>query len=66
MPPTLGNLHNLETLSLENNELAGPLPLSLARLERLYGLIYFNTELCIPDDEGLRAWMESLRDHQGM
>ena len=32
VPVELGNLRNLETLSLQNNELTGPLPLSLAGL----------------------------------
>ena len=51
VPAELGNLHNLETLSLQDNELTGPLPLSLAGLERLDGFSYFNTGLCVPDDE---------------
>ena len=55
VPPELGNLHNLDTLSLDNNELTGPLPLSLARLERLDGFSYFNSGLCVPDDGSFRA-----------
>ena len=64
-PVELGNLHNLETLSFQDNELTGPLPLSLAGLERLDGFSYFNTGLCVPDDEVLRAWLQSLRVHRG-
>ena len=55
VPAELGNLHNLETLSLQDNELTGPLPLSLAGLERLDGFSYFNTGLCVPDDEAFCA-----------
>ena len=65
MPVELGNLHDLETLSLQDNELTGPLPLSLAGLERLDGFSYFNTGLCVPDDEAFCAWLESLPVHRG-
>ena len=65
MPVELGNLHNLEILSLQDNELTGPLPLSLAGLERLDGFSYFNSGLCVPDDGSFRAWLESLLVHRG-
>ena len=65
VPEELGSLSWLATLSLDNNALTGPLPQSLARLNRLYEFSYFNTGLCVPDDQVLRAWLESLLDHRG-
>ena len=56
---------SLQTLSLENNELTGPLPLSLARLKWLDEFSYFNSGLCVPDDGSFRAWLESLPVHRG-
>ena len=65
IPPELGNLANLTELYLRDNPLlSGPLPLNLAGLQ-LGVFWYFNTDLCVPADAKLRAWLGNIRDHNG-
>ena len=65
IPPEFGNLSNLTELYLRDNPLlSGALPPSLASL-RLRVFWYFNTDLCVPTDTTLRAWLGTIRDHNG-
>ena len=66
IPPELGDLNSLELLYLnENALLTGPLPLALARLSVLQAFLYQETDLCVPRDEGFRAWLGSIPHHEG-
>ncbi|MDE2715522.1 MAG: hypothetical protein OXI33_00710 [Chloroflexota bacterium] len=65
IPPEFGDLGSLSELYLRDNALlSGPLPLSLASL-RLRVFWYFNTDLCVPTDTTLRAWLGTIRDRNG-
>ena len=64
VPPEFGQLANLRQLWLEENELTGPLPLSLTNLP-LGSFIYHSTQLCVPNDQGFRAWLMTISQHRG-
>ena len=65
IPAELGNLTNLIALEFRDNLLLwGPLPLSLTNLS-LGHFGYSNTNLCVPADETLRAWLAAIPNHDG-
>jgi hypothetical protein len=60
LPDTIGGL-DLGRLYINNNPLAGPLPASIVNS----GAYYFNwyyTNLCIPDDAAVKAWLAYNED----
>ena len=66
IPPELGDLAALWELYVNGNEdLTGALPLSLAGLSELGRFHYYDTDLCVPDDESFRAWLAALQSHRG-
>ena len=65
IPPELGDLVHLGRLDLSSNDLRGALPLSLARLAKLARFNYYETDLCVPADASLQAWLESIPNHRG-
>lgn len=60
LPGNIGDMAGLERLLLANTGLSGLLPLDMTRLQRLDALILGGTQLCAPDDEGFRAWLEGV------
>ena len=65
IPLELGNLANLTWLDLYTNPLTGPLPLSLAELQLLQTFNYYDTDLCVPNDDSFRAWLNAIENHRG-
>ena len=64
IPAELGNLTNLQSLSLHTNQLGGSIPLSFTALP-ISMFRYDNTDVCVPADAGLRAWLDSIQTHIG-
>ena len=66
IPPELGNLAALESISLTGNRLAGPLPPELGRLTNLEGLSLESNELSgpVPPEIGELANLTPCRDEQ--
>ena len=64
LPASLGELTRLTELRLGGNALTGPIPLALAKLP-LSEFRYADTELCVPDDERFRDWLEGLGSRDG-
>ncbi len=65
IPSGLGNLSSLLSLFVHaNDSLSGPLPSALdgLSLEHFY---YSTTNLCVPADPALRAWLNGINDHRG-
>ena len=60
IPPELGGLSNLEDLTLRNNPLIGPIPHDLTQLSELAYLDIRNTQVCVPSDAALQAWLETI------
>ena len=62
IPPELGQLANLEWLSLIENDLSGPIPPELGRLTNLEGLFLFANDLSgpIPPELGRLANLQGL------
>jgi len=62
LPPELGNLTNLTVLHLGEgpNQLHGPLPLTLMKLEKLQVLQYYDTDICEPTDPDFQAWLNTI------
>ncbi|MYA33950.1 MAG: hypothetical protein F4037_06935 [Gemmatimonadales bacterium] len=61
VPPELGRLTRLETLRLSNNaRLGGPLPASLAGLDRPARIGTAGTALCAPLDPDFQAWIRGV------
>lgn len=56
LPPEIGRLKKLELLNVDFNPLSGPLPLFLTQIPDVY-FAFYNTELCIPDDERILDWL---------
>ncbi len=65
IPPELGNLIELTHLWLQGIALTGPIPLELRNLTALKSFLYYNTSLCVPDDDSFRTWLNNIPDHQG-
>ena len=65
IPPELGDLTNLEWLDLGFNNLTGQIPLELANLMNLEYFYYDNTNLCVPNDNSFRTWLNNIPNHSG-
>jgi Leucine-rich repeat (LRR) protein len=59
---TVGDLENLQTLSLSNNQLSGAIPSELGRLENLQVLYLYQNQLsgAIPSDLGRLEILQTL------
>ena len=67
IPAELGNLTNLQRLYLDNNAgLSGPLPSSLTRLAHLTYLWLAGTQMCVPDDDAFKTWVEGVGNKSGV
>ena len=65
VPESLAQLTNMTSLRIDGNEdLSGPLPLSLSALS-LQELGYSDTGLCIPPDGALGEWLAAIPSHEG-
>lgn len=64
LPLGLGSLSQLSELNLEGNMLTGRLPLSLRRLD-LDEIQFAATNLCVPQEMGFQAWLDSSVTHAG-
>ncbi|GAK59692.1 hypothetical protein U27_06677 [Candidatus Vecturithrix granuli] len=64
IPAELGNLVKLQTVSLVKNQLSGPLPESLTNIPSLERFIFYNTNLCEPQDAEFQAWLTGIEDMQ--
>jgi len=62
LPAEIGNLASLESLVINDNPLTGPLPLSFVGLTALTTFHFAGTELCVPDDPALQAWLDDVFD----
>ena len=61
----IGRLGNLTSLDLSGNpDLAGALPVTLAKLS-LDALDYSGTDLCVPDSDDFRDWLEGVESVSG-
>ena len=61
VPSEFGRLTSLEFVSFANNAgMAGPIPSALSALTGLVGFLAGGTDLCVPSDEQLLAWLESI------
>ena len=66
VPSSLGNLGELWELRLHQNRLTDDLPESLRHVTSLRRLrIEDNAGLCVPADEGFRAWLLTLEEFRG-
>ena len=62
IPPELGRLVSLQWLHLhENTNLTGALPPTLTNLD-LDALLLQGTNLCVPNDPGLKNWLSGISD----
>ena len=67
MPAELGDLTNLEWLSLNDNSgLSGPLPGSFTGLTSLTHLDLSGTGVCAPTDASFQAWLEDIATRLGV
>ena len=64
LPLGLGSLSQLKELNLEGNMLTGRLPLSLRRLD-LDVIQFSDTNLCVPQEMGFQAWLDTSVTHAG-
>ena len=65
VPESLAQLTNMTSLRIDGNEdLSGPLPLSLSALS-LQELQYKDTGLCIPPDGAFGEWLAAIPSHEG-
>lgn len=64
LPSNLGQLGELRELSVDGNELSGPIPLALSAVA-LTRFSYTGTSLCAPADQMFRAWLASIATHEG-
>lgn len=60
IPVALGNLTNLSVLHLFENPLLGNLPIALTNLHTLRNFKFQNTQLCIPQDPAVEAWLDQI------
>ena len=65
LPPSLANIIELSYLRVdENAALTGPIPQEFVALD-LDRFHWNDTGLCSPDSDHVRAWLESIDDHEG-
>ena len=64
IPPQLGLLLKLEVLDLGSNQLSGPIPTELTTLT-LNEFDIGDTDLCVPVNEILQAWLNVIGIYQG-
>ncbi|MDE0472927.1 MAG: leucine-rich repeat domain-containing protein [Gammaproteobacteria bacterium] len=63
IPPEFGGIDQLTHMDLSNNPgLSGPLPLDLTALARIETLFVGRTDLCAPQDNRFRTWLDGLAD----
>ena len=60
IPPELGELTHLQWLDLGFNELSGGMPTNLQQLSELTQLDIRDTDVCVPKDAALQAWLATL------
>ncbi len=65
IPADLGDLENLQTLSLGWNELSGPIPVALTDLGKLQLFDVSQTDVCIPSDPAFRRWKAAIEARGG-
>ena len=66
LPPELGRLASLVKLDLHGNQdMAGPLPASMAQLMRLRTLYIDGTALCVPSEPAFSTWLAMVGDFRG-
>ena len=65
IPPELGQLSKLASLSVHDNELSGAIPGELSNIPSLSSFRYVNTDLCVPENAMLRAWLGEIASHFG-
>lgn len=58
LPDNIGDLR-VQNLVLKNTDLTGPLPLSMAKMSTIQVFDFSGTNLCVPDDPGIQAWIQS-------
>ena len=61
----LGDLANLQTLSLGWNELTGPIPVALTDLGKLQLFDVSQTDVCIPSNPAFRRWKAAIEARGG-
>ncbi len=67
MPAELGDLTNLQSLSLNDNSgLSGPLPGSFTGLTSLTYLDLSGTGMCAPTDASFQTWLENIATRLGV
>jgi len=66
LPPSLGDLTNLQELWIGRNQLSGALSSSLVNLTNLRDLYLDDTQLCAPTDDGFQRWLEGIENKQGV
>jgi Leucine-rich repeat (LRR) protein len=60
-PSVITQLTSLEILKFKYNpQMSGELPLSLVNLTQMKEFTFDGTELCVPDDAGLQAWLAGI------
>lgn len=65
IPASLGDLTALKGLYLQNNEaMSGPLPSALTGLTSLDELRLDGTELCVPQTDAFRTWLDGIETKQ--
>jgi Leucine-rich repeat (LRR) protein len=66
LPAEVGNLANLQNLELYNNQLSGPIPAFLSKLDNLYYLtLNGNPDLTCWETRAARDWALSLGYYDG-
>ena len=60
----LNALTELKAVDVSTNDLSGRLPLSLTG-STIAVLRYVHTEICVPDDDVIREWLNSISVHDG-
>ena len=66
VPEELSELaRHLKILRIDRNRLEGPLPDALTALDRLMRFHFHRQDLCAPDTEEFRYWIEGIKDARG-